>query len=112
MQIDWKDQLAALQTNTEPRQDTMPEEQLTPHAPPVSSPQTLHILLDKKGRKGKVATIIEGFTLTDEEVEGVASELKRTLGTGGSVRGGEILLQGDWRERAAEFLRARGYRVK
>lgn len=65
----------------------------------------LNVVVEKKGRKGKTATIIEGFTLPDEEVERIASELKRRIGTGGSARGGEILLQGDWRDRVKALLK-------
>ena len=107
---DWKDMLAGLRTDVpqadpEAAGDSRPQDDR-------KEPQNLHIILDKKGRKGKMATIIEGFTLTDEEVAEIASELKRKIGTGGSSRGGEILLQGDWRSRAAELLRARGFKVK
>lgn len=85
------------------------EESAAPSATPPS--QSLKVILDRKGRKGKVATIIEGFTLDDEAVADIASELKRKIGTGGSSRGGEILLQGDWREKAAVLLRAKGFKV-
>lgn len=74
--------------------------------------QNLRVVIDRKGRKGKTATIIEGFTLPDEEVEEIASELKRKIGTGGSARGGEILLQGDWKEKTIELLKAKGYNAK
>lgn len=67
------------------------------------------MLLDKKGRKGKAATIVAGFTLPDEEVEGVARQLKTRLGCGGSARGGEILIQGDKRREVAEALSALGF---
>ncbi len=67
------------------------------------------MLLDKKGRKGKAATIVAGFTLPDDEVEGVARQLKTRLGCGGSARGGEILIQGDKRREVAEALSALGF---
>lgn len=113
MTQDWKEMLASLRgdepINTEP-------ETMEPDAPDADATnpfkQTLHIILEKKGRKGKVATIIEGFTLDDEEVEKIASDLKRKIGTGGSSRGGEILLQGDWRERARTLLNEKGFLVK
>ncbi len=72
----------------------------------------LRVLVDKKGRKGKVATIIEGFTLPDEEVEELAARLKRKLGVGGSARGGEILIQGEAADRVRDSLRAEGFKVK
>lgn len=116
MAQDWKDMLASLASSgaegesdgegapgIEERSEAAPD----PHAHPA-----LHILLDKKGRKGKMATIIEGFEIDDRGVEEIASELKRKIGTGGSSRGGEILLQGDWRVKAAELLRGKGFKVK
>lgn len=109
MQQDWKDILASMGgSTTQDSPETTPTEE--PKEP--SAPQTLHVLIDKKGRKGKVATIIEGFTLPDEEVAEIASELKRRIGTGGSSRGGEILLQGDWLAKAKQLLAAKGFRVK
>ena len=106
--MDWKEKLASLNVPQADPEPEVPEIQSTQTG---YGPQTLHVLLDKKGRKGKTATIIEGFTLPDDEIEEIASELKRKIGTGGSARGGEILLQGDWREKAAMLLRDKGYRV-
>lgn len=71
----------------------------------------LSIVLERKGRGGKQATIVTGFVAGDEEVKQVASQLKRTLGVGGSARGGEILIQGDFRGRVAEELRKMGFKV-
>lgn len=72
----------------------------------------LHVVIDKKGRKGKTATIVEGFTSSDEEVAEVAAMLKKKLGVGGSARGGEILIQGDAASRVRELLKEAGYNVK
>lgn len=71
----------------------------------------LRIELDKK-RAGKTATIISGFTLTEEKVAEIARLMKQKLGVGGSHRNGEILIQGDRRQAAADFLKARGYKSK
>ncbi|MBE6315609.1 MAG: translation initiation factor [Bacteroidales bacterium] len=70
----------------------------------------LSIVLERKGRGGKQATIVTGFVADDEAVKQVASQLKRKLGVGGSARGGEILIQGDFRQRVAEELRALGFK--
>ncbi|MDE6512649.1 MAG: translation initiation factor [Muribaculaceae bacterium] len=67
--------------------------------------------IERKGRAGKTATIISGFTLPDEEIKRLATELKSKLGTGGSARGGEILIQGERREAVCNLLRAMGYKV-
>lgn len=111
MTQDWKDVLAAIGGNLPPGEETV--EATSPDSGvDRKHKETLRIFLDKKGRKGKTATIIEGFEADDEEVEVIASELKRKIGTGGSARGGEILLQGDWREKVAALLREKNYIVK
>ena len=78
----------------------------------ATKPDTLTVSIDRKGRKGKTATIVEGFTCDDAEVAHIASGLKSRLGVGGSSRGGEILIQGDYAARVADLLRAMGYKVK
>ena len=80
-------------------------------APDKRKKGKLQIFTEKKGRKGKVATIVAGFECDDDELQEIASEAKRHLGVGGSARGGEILIQGDCRDRLAEFLRSKGYKV-
>lgn len=72
----------------------------------------LDIILEKKGRGGKVATIVTGFTLDDEELAQLASKMKTSLGTGGSARGGEILIQGDKRDAVLKFLVKQGYKAR
>ena len=59
-----------------------------------------------------MATIISGFECDDEEVKNIAKELKMKIGTGGSARGGEILLQGDWRDKVVEILKTQKFKVK
>lgn len=66
----------------------------------------LNVVVERKGRGGKVATIIEGFECSDERLQEIASQLKRKLGVGGSARGGEILIQGNLREKVIEALKA------
>ena len=72
----------------------------------------LDIILERKGRAGKQATIVTGFTVDDEALKQVASTLKRSLGVGGSARGGEILVQGDWRQRVLDELTAMGFKAR
>lgn len=75
--------------------------------------EPLHLYYERKGRGGKEATIIEcPESMTDEAVARLGASLKRTLGTGGSVRGCEILLQGDRRTVLRARLAALGYKVK
>ena len=72
----------------------------------------LDIILERKGRRGKQATIVTGFTCDDEALKQVASTLKRALGVGGSARGGEILIQCDFRQRVLDELTALGFKAR
>lgn len=112
MADDWKDILASLASdNPSPSEEEAPASQ--PDTPASQQQKgTLHVVVEKKGRKGKVATIIEGFTIDDDAVEQIASELKRKIGTGGSARGGEILLQGEWKEKVITLLKEKGFKAK
>ncbi len=108
--MDWKDMLSQLRDDLPKGEDTA----VTGDAEPVKGERKkgkLQIFTEKKGRKGKVATIVAGFECNDYELQEIASEAKRHLGVGGSARGGEILIQGDCRDRLAEFLRSKGYKI-
>ncbi len=107
----WQDRLAALRSVLgEPEEET--EEQMPEAAAPSTESARLDIVLEKKGRAGKVATIVTGFTMPDSEIDKLASDLKRTLGTGGSARGGEILIQGDRRSDVLRVLKAKGLKAR
>lgn len=71
----------------------------------------LHVVVERKGRGGKTATIIEGFECQPEQLKEIAAKLKSALGTGGSARGGEILIQGDCRDRVCTLLTALGFKL-
>lgn len=113
MGADWMKSLEALKATlpegeaaSVDRQETV-EDTFTP----MSQPR-LDIVLDKKNRKGKAATIICGFTCDDAEVAAIAGKLKQKLGTGGSARGGEILIQGDKRTQVLAALNTLGFKAR
>ena len=117
MNIDWKDALGALKSSgaipednsPEPTDESSQKDEGSTKGSVQKSP--LYVITDRKGRKGKTATIIEGFSLPDQEVEDIARTLRQRLATGGSARGGEILLQGDRRKEAADLLRGMGHKA-
>lgn len=75
-----------------------------------SSAQKLRIRLETKHRGGKKATIIQGFQGSDGELESLAKSLKTKLGTGGSAKDGEIIIQGDYVSKAKLLLIELGYK--
>ncbi len=77
-----------------------------------ASEQKLRIRLDKKARKGKAVTLVSGFVGTDEDLTALSQLLKRKCAVGGSVKEGEIVIQGDFRERISSLLLDQGYNVK
>lgn len=87
-----------------PEQDEL-EESLLPED------QRLRVYLDKKHRKGKVVTIVEGFEGTEDDLKSLAKELKSHCGAGGSSKDGLIIVQGSFVDKISNRLRSDGYHV-
>jgi|SRR5690554_4781409 len=108
---DWKKRLGVVfSTNSDfeynSEKDENSEKSVSPHE------QTLYISLDRKQRKGKSATLIEGFSGLDTELQKLAQALKKKCGVGGSAKDRTIIIQGDKRDIIQSHLEKLGYKTK
>lgn len=104
--MDWRDKLSAIKTDL-PEGEEIPVVQ---EQKPGKQKDPLRVEMDK--RNGKPATLISEFQGTDDELKELAKILKVKCSSGGSSRDGEILIQGDFREKIAGLLSELGYKVK
>ena len=72
--------------------------------------QKLKVRLDTKHRAGKAVTLVEGFISTPTDLEDTGKKIKNFCGTGGSVKDGEIIIQGDQRDKVLQWLLKNGYK--
>ena len=76
------------------------------------SKQSLRVTLDKSGRAGKQVSIVSGFVGSPNDLEALTKLLKTKCGVGGSVKDGEILIQGDVRQKVVQILVKEGYKTR
>lgn len=74
--------------------------------------QQLIVRIDRSQRKGKEVTLIQKFIGSEEDLQKLGKRLKQLCGVGGSAKDGEIILQGDLREKAVQMLKKEGYQAK
>lgn len=104
---DWKSRLQVVYstnpdynyvTDEEPEVETLPKQQ-----------QKLRVSIEKNHRGGKTVTIIKNFVGSDNDIKELGKQLKSKCGSGGSVKDGEILVQGEFKEKIIELLKKEGY---
>lgn len=74
--------------------------------------QLLYVSIDRKKRKGKEVTLIEGFVGTEDDLKDLGKKLKSSCGVGGTVKDGEVMIQGSFRDKVIELLEKDGYKTK
>ena len=110
MDNDWKKRLGMVySTNADFQYESGDQEETETLSP---QQQVLYVSLDKKNRKGKKVTLVEGFKGTIDDLKSLAKELKSSCGVGGSVGVKQILIQGDFRDRVITLLLDKGFTVK
>ena len=107
---DWKQRLGMVYSTNPDFQYTTDEPEQAATLPPAQ--QNLRVWLDRKQRGGKQVTLVKGFVGSEEDLTELGRMLKSRCGVGGSAKDGEIIIQGDHRDRVVELLSAAGYKCK
>lgn len=93
--------------STDPNYTPPYEEEIVDTLSPAEQP--LRVILETKHRAGKTVTIVYGFVGNEEDMNLLGKALKNHCGTGGSVKDGEIIIQGDHRQKVFQYLKTKGY---
>ena len=104
---DWKDRLNVVySTNPDYQYESIDEEEAETLP---KNQQKLRVSMEKKGRGGKTVTLIRGFIGTEDDLKELGKLLKTKCGVGGSAKDDEIIIQGDFKQRIIDLLKAEGY---
>ena len=104
---DWKERLNIVYSTNPDFQYTTDEMEEIETLP--KQQQKLRVQIEKNHRGGKTVTIVRGFIGTDDDLKDLAKFLKTRCGVGGSAKEGEIIIQGDFREKVHALLTDLGY---
>ncbi len=104
---DWKDRLNVVYSTNPDFNYDMDDDQ--EQVPLDKNKQTLRVSLDRKNRGGKVVTLITGFVGTENDQKELGKMLKSKCGVGGSAKDGEIIVQGDFKQKVIDLLIKEGY---
>ena len=104
---DWKERLNVVySTNPNYNYEMDDDEEQTTLQP---SQQRLRVQLDRKNRGGKVVTLVTGYVGTEDDLKELGKLLKNKCGVGGSAKNGEIIVQGDFKQKVLELLKKEGF---
>lgn len=104
---DWKSRLGMVySTNPDFAFDSSEEEEADT---PPKNRQKLRVGIERKNRGGKVVIVVKGFVGAEADLKELGRMLKTKCGVGGAVKDGEIIIQGEWKQRIVELLKSDGY---
>lgn len=107
---DWKKRDGVVYSTSSDFQFTYSQPENATTLPPAQ--QNLKVLLDKSMRAGKHVTLVTGFVGSGEDLDKLGKMLKSKCGVGGSVKKGEVIIQGDHRDKILQLLQKEGYKAK
>ncbi len=107
---DWKSRLGMVYSTNPDFQYQQEGSDEVATLPPAQ--QKLIVSIDRRQRAGKQVTLVTGFVGTAYDLQELGKMLKTKCGVGGTAKDGEIMIQGDFRDRIVELLTANGYKAK